>query len=522
MLAFKKSSYKKYIFCSFFMLYIIVNIIYLSKFPFMHSDESWLSGLSRNILERGSYAATESFFDLKVRNPHAIKIIFHTIQIIFIKLLGYSLFNMRLISFIFGIFTLYFFYRLCSVLFTSKDTAMITTLLLSMDIQFLYASHFARQEIILLFVCIYGFYFMSVHINNHKYVHDIILGITIGLSIGIHPNSFIISLPFGCIYLYHILHTKNLRISNLLFYVFIVGFFAVGFILLSKSLDPHFLSNYTSYGQKEFGVLNPITSKISQLKYFYLKLFYQVSGTYYTPNIKFQFLLFGIAFLGSLFQALVEKDVFVKSQIISVILAILAINLGILLIGRYNQTSVVFLFPLFYILVIYLLNTHLKQYKGIAVGLLLCILSISTLLNVTPYIHNSYHHYLQEISKVVNKNSTVLANLNAEYYFGNGKLYDYRNLEFLKEKNMSFQQYIEKNHIEYIIYPEELDFIYHERPRWNGMYGNLLYYEDMHNFFEQQCEKVYEFTEKAYSFRIAQYINKGDWKIKIYKVLHKR
>lgn len=521
MLTFKKLSYKKHLFFSFFMVYIVINILFLTKFPFMHSDESWLSGLSRNILEKGNYAATEPFFDLKIRHPHAIKIIFHTIQIIFIKLLGYNLFNMRLISFIFSIFTLYFFYQLCRVIFMSKNTAMMATLLLSIDIQFLYASHFARQEIILLFVCIYGLYFMFIHIDNHQYVHDIILAIIIGLSIGIHPNSFIISLPFGCIYLYHVLHTKKLRVVNLFFYVFIVGLFALGFILLSKSLDPHFLSNYSSYGQKEFGVLNPITSKISQLKYFYAKLFYQVSGTYYTPNIQFQFFLFGIAFIGALFQSLHEKDAFMKTQIISVILAILAINMGILFIGRYNQTSVVFLFPLFYILVTYLLVTQFAQYKGMAVGVLLSILSVSMILNTAPYIHNSYHHYLQEISKAVDKNNTVLANLNTEYYFDNGKLYDYRNLDFLEENGMSFQQYIEKNHIEYIIYPEEMDFIYHERPRWNGMYGNLLYYEEMQNFFKQKCEKVYEFTEKTYGFRIAQYINKGNWKIKIYKVLDK-
>lgn len=189
--------------------YVIINLVTLTKFPFVHSDEPWLSGLSRNILEKGDYSVTESFFDLKARYPHAIKIIFHTIQIIFIKLMGYSIFTFRFISLIFGILSLVFMYKLCKLIFSSKFSAWTATVLLALDVQFIYASHFARQEIIILFILLLGLWYKFKHNENLSLKHDLILGCIVGLSIGIHPNSFLISLPFGFIYLYEIFLQKK-------------------------------------------------------------------------------------------------------------------------------------------------------------------------------------------------------------------------------------------------------------------------------------------------------------------------
>ena len=81
--------------------YFFINILFLTKYPFMHSDESWLSGLSRTMMYDG-LGSTEYFFDLVPRYPHAIKIIFHILQIVFIKLFGYSLFSVRLLSLVFA------------------------------------------------------------------------------------------------------------------------------------------------------------------------------------------------------------------------------------------------------------------------------------------------------------------------------------------------------------------------------------------------------------------------------------
>jgi hypothetical protein len=34
--------------------YFFVNLTFLADYPFVHSDEAWLSGLTRNMMESGS------------------------------------------------------------------------------------------------------------------------------------------------------------------------------------------------------------------------------------------------------------------------------------------------------------------------------------------------------------------------------------------------------------------------------------------------------------------------------------
>lgn len=502
----------------FLVFYVLINILYLTRFPFVHSDESWLSGLSRNIMETGDFGVTETFFDLKPRHPHAIKILFHTLQILFIRLLGYEIFTVRLFSFSFGLLTLFWFYKLCQGIFASKKLACAGAVLLALDVQYIYASHFARQEIVLLFVLIFALHYFLSRIERLNTVHHLVLGAIIGFSIGLHPNSFIISLPFGLIYLFHILRTKKIKPAGLLLYVATVASFAAGFVALSMYFDPAFIRHYSSYGN-EFAVFSPISSKVAGLSYFYEKLYYRVSGTYYTPDIRFQLLLFIAVLFLTLYHLYRRKSPVLKEKITAIVLAVLAVNAGIVIIGRYNQTSIVFIFPLFYILVVYVLQNLPKPWLGGTMALLCLVLAVSTACNALPFLSHGYDAYLGEIAKAVPKSNTVLANLNAEFYFDNGRLHDYRNLAYLREKGLSFEEYIRENKITYIIYPEEMDLIYQERPRWNGLYGNLFpYYQDMQEFLRTKCELVYEFSDPTYGIRIASHINKQDWNVKIYRV----
>ena len=499
------------------LIYFLVNLSFLTYFPFIHSDESWLSGLSRNILATKNFSSTETFFDLYLRNPHAIKIIFHSIQIIFIKLLGYNIFSVRLISLLFSSLTLYYFYKLCNEIFSSSIKSTIASIFLAMDIQFIYASHFARQEIVILFIFIYGLYFFYKNINNHRIKQDLVIGCIVGISIGVHPNSFIIALPFVSIYLYHVLFTKKLKWTNLITYCLTLLGFCGAFVLLSLSFDSNFFHNYFNYG-KQFKVHYSLFDKLGEFKYFYEKLYYGISGTYYTPKIKLQFFIFICSFIMTIVKLFITKDKTKGQQIISVLLSIILLNIGTIIIGRYNQTSIIFQFPLFYILIIYLLGNLLTSYKYIATVILSLIIAISTIINIYPYISDNYNNYLNNISKTVKKDDIVLSNLNSEFYFNNGKLYDYRNLAFLKENNMTFKDYIYKHNIKFIIYPEEMDVIYKENPRWDALYGNLSYYNDMKVFLENNCTLVNEFNDKIYGMRIARYINEKDWLIKIYKI----
>ncbi|MBN1624218.1 MAG: glycosyltransferase family 39 protein [Clostridia bacterium] len=500
---------KKYKVMVYLVVYFLVNLLFLTKFPFMHSDESWLSGLTQSMMAR-SPAATESFFDLLPRNPHAIKIIFHGIQVIFDLIFGYNLFVFRLVSLAFGILALFFFQKLAHELTRNESLSFIGMIALSVCIQFIYASHFARQEIIIAAAMLGILYYL---IKNHAawdFRKDILAAVLTGLTIGIHPNSFIIALAVGSVYLFYIAFDRKLKIRNLMIYILITGVFAGIFIGLSYLMDSNFISNYLKYGS-ELGVTSPVAIKYDGLFNYYSKLFSQTSGTYYTPNIRGELFVFAASAAAVLAAGLKKRENWL------ILFPLVAVNLGYIVIGRYSQPGIIFIFPFGLMAAIIMIS--MIDTRKVLVALILCLgLLANSVGNIMPWLNNDYKDYLSEIRENIPDDTKVLANLNTGYLFGEGEFLDYRNLAYLYENNIGFDEYVKSRGIEYIIYPEEMDFIYERRPVWNIVYGNLYpYYEDMTGFLDEQCSLVHEFTS-PYGMRIVRFAGDRDWKIRIYRI----
>lgn len=512
-----KSSIKKFLLNTdkfllvYLAIYFVINLVFLTKFPVMHSDESWLSGLTLSMMNEG-LGTTEYFFDLIPRYPHAIKIIFHIIQMPFILLFGYNLFAVRLVSLIFAIISLILIYKIINRLTDSKGFSIIGLIAVSFDIQFIYASHFARQEIIIVFFILSGIYFIVSRTNDWSMRNDIITGAIIGLSVGIHPNSFLVALIVGAVYLYYIIFEKKLKIKNLAIVIIVTALSALVFVGISYIFNSNFINDYLKYGDN-LGTTASGIMKIFSFPSYYRKLFNAFSVTYYTPNIKIQFIIFAVGIIIGLLSLFIGKD---RKKAMLFILPIIGLNIGYLTIGRYSQPGIVFLFPLSYLLVFVLLNKIKKA--GIILSVILAALIAGNTLNeIIPQMNYDYKEYIEEMQNTVPNDAEVLANLNTEYAFDFDKLHDYRNLDKLDD--MTFREYIYENQIEYIIYPEEMDYIYENRPVWNVMYGNVFpYYEDMNDFLENDCKLVYEF-ESPYAMRIMMFSNDKEWTVKIYKVL---
>ncbi len=493
-------------------LYLIVSLLFLTRFPFMHSDESWLSGLTRSMMHEG-LGTTEYFFDLVPRYPHAIKIIFHLIQIAFISIFGYQLFSVRLISLIFGILCLYAFHALLRLRFKPLFS-LLATIALSLDIQFLYASHFARQEIVILTVLVTCFYLFQKNSGDWSYRTDISLGILIGLSIGIHPNSFIIALSLGGLYLYGMLVKNGIRFRNLLLLIAIVTGFAAVFVALSFSFNPTFIPDYFNYGD-DLGTTRGFVAKLFAFPKFYGRLFHMTNITYYTPLIKAQF----IAFLFAAVVALALEFTRFSRNVMPALLMFIFINLGFLIIGRFAQPSIILIFPFGYLLLFLLAGSIQKINNWLAGGLIAAAL-LTSVTGVVPYLNSDYQDYIRNIRASVPQNAAVLANLNAEYAFDYPYLHDYRNLDLLDENAMTFSAYISGNEIAYIVYPQEMDYIYENRPVWNVLYGNLFdYYDDMQAFLNERCELTAEF-DSPYAMRIVRYAYDQPWSVRVYRVIY--
>jgi 4-amino-4-deoxy-L-arabinose transferase-like glycosyltransferase len=482
------------------VLYAIASFLGLDQFPFVHSDETWLSSLSNEMLTSNTIKTTEPSFDLYPRHPHAIKLLFNLVQILFIKIFGFSILTIRSISLLFAIISALFFTFIVSKLTESRLIVFSVLISLLINIQFIYMSHFARQEALLIFFLMINLYYL--HRKNVS--SPVVSGIISGMAIGIHPNSFIIFLPILTFWL------LTRRWKDLIKYISTVTAFAIFFVSISYLLDPHFIHNYLSYGD-ELGVNATLWDKVYQIRYFYLKLYYGVSGTYYTPDIRLYFYISSISLLSGIILS-IRKQISPKY-----ILMLGSINIGYILIGRYNQTSIIFSLPILLLIIAQLLNAMKVHYQKVLIAILILLCSINTYSNLSEHPHTeSYRNYLAHIQAFVPDDTIVLGNLNTLMAFETAQVYDYRNLGYLES---SVTDYIVDRNIEYILYPEEMDFIYEHRPLWNNLYGNLFpYYDELREFLEEDCQLIGEFESPIYAMRIVRYIESQPFTMRVYKV----
>lgn len=505
---------KRHWFFAYIAVYLLINLLFLEQFPFVHSDEAWLSGLSRNILERGDFSVTETFFDLKPRYPHAVKLVFHALQIGMTGLFGYRLFTFRLLSMLFALGCLLVFRSLAARLSKSEVLGSWAAVFLSLDIQFLYAAHFARPEIMVLFLLLLTVWLLTGQGRRRFWL----AGLATGLCIGVHPNSFIVGCAGAGVIAALWIAQGRADWRGLFQYAGPVAAFAALFVALSFSFDPAFPAHYLAFGS-EFEIDASLGAKLSELLPYFQRLFYRVSGTYYTPDIRPQLIASALVFLLGLAACVRSRE----ARALVPMGALLGLLAGFVLIGRFNQPYVVFFFPL-----VLLTALALPWRPGKRTGLAL-LLSLTLALGafsgvqIAPWLRaGRYGDYLQNISALVPPDARVIGNLNADYAFENGCLLDYRNLSFLSDAGLSFEDYVDSRGVEYLIVSDELALIYSLRPRWNGIYGNIDYLNALEAFVETRCRLVGAFTDNLYGVRIVRFLGGGqDFGLRVYEVLPK-
>lgn len=530
----------------YILVFCLVSLCFLERFPFVHSDESWLAGLSRGMLKTGSIGATEPFFDLKPRYPHAIKTLFHLMQMGMISAFGYNPAAVRLLSWAGGAAALWFCFLAGSRFLGSEKKGFFLMALFSADIQFLYASHFARQEILL---CLVQWACLWVLFSPEGFYHlkgALALGLCTGLSVGLHPNSFLLGAMNGLCLLCGAAGArrraktagsappaqktgdsppaeaagsappappargaaapKTAWWAPLGLYLLTAGGLAAGFVALSYRLDSQFLQHYFANGAREFGIDAGGWEKLLGFFGFLKRLYQQNSGTYYLPDIRFQFFLFGAGLLmAAVLCAAMKKELPQLAQKLKLLLAGLAgVIAGMVLIGRYNQTSVLFLFPFGYLaaaMTLELFEGRVK--KGLGALLLAAVLSLTGFQVCGELQKGDCRAYEQQLTALIPAGARVLGNLNMEFFLEYDCLRDYRNLPYALEGE-GLEAYLEADGIEYIVYHQELDYLWEHRPYYNVIYGNVQFVQQLKSYCEQNCQLVGSFEDPWYGIRVAQ------------------
>ncbi len=513
-LSMKKNTVFKGFLPLFIPIWLAANLLFLSRFPFVHTDEVWLASLSRTMFLKCSPGVTESFFDLVPRTPHAIRILYHFLQGMTISAAGFNIWGARLLSLLFGALCLFVFYR---ILEKWELNAMTGTLLLSVQIQFLYASRFGRQEIAILFFLLLSLNFLfSPRTGGFK--KGLFTGLPIAAATGFHPNAFIAAWPPALI-LATLIILKKRRLKEALGFLSAAAAGGAFFTGLSLFLNRDFISDYGMRG-KEAGFLAPLDVKLLGLDDFYRKLFFRISGTYYTPEIRPVFLLAALGLGLGLLHSIRHKKR--KERLLFSLTSLAGINGGIILIGKYSPPSVVFQIPFLVILAL----AGVETFKG-PVKYALCILIFAAFSgNSLRMIHEEikqggepYTLFEENMARLIPANALTLGELTAGFHFEEGKLLDWRNLAMLRPLGMSFEDYVRERGVQYIILSADIKHIYQTRPVWNILYGNTSgYYRELEGFLEKDCVLTGEFESPGYGSRLVFRRGKAPWKVRIYRL----
>lgn len=506
-------------FLLFLGFYGLFSILTLTRYPYMHSDEPWLGALSRSMLLQGDFSVTEPFLDVYTRYPHAIRILFHALQALVIQMFGFGLTPLRAISATFSLGSLLMIYQLGCKLWGNTKAGLWSASLLSVNIWFFYSAHFARQEMLLVFLMTAGLNLLLGSLNQTTrwtYGKDVLLGLIIGLGVGLHPNSFVLALLFGSMYLV-LIFQKIRKVSNLLVLIATVGLVAGFFVLLSLAMDPDYFLHYAQNGEK-FGVHRTLWQKILAFGTWLEKMWRGVEMTYLIPNARLTLVALGGVLLLSLKNLFLKREPASAHQrnVLLLWAALLGLIVGFVFIGRFNPTSMVFFFPLLTLISVEVLQKEKRN--NLLFFLLFLLLMGNTLSQLKPY-ESTYEAYENQIAAWVSPEERSLANLNLGFYFEEGALMDYRNLRHYREKGLSLEEYVKSRNIRYLFFAEELDRIAEKKPAYNTVYGNPdFYYEELKVFLEHHCELVGTVSNPTYGVHVARWVDEKAWTIQIFKV----
>jgi hypothetical protein len=499
-----------------FLVYLLSHLLTLSRYPLVHSDEAWLAELTRSMLAQGSVGITENVFSLAPRYPHALRVLYHILQMPFIAL-SWSVYAARLPSLLAAGALLFALYRLSRNLLPAAP--LLPVLLLAADVQFWYASHFGRQEIfILLFLC---WALSTVAGRGTGSRQGLVAGILLGTAAGFHPNAFIAALGTGGFLLGRIIAApagdRRGLLQALGIMTAVTAAFGLLWIFLSLTMDAGFPAHYAGLGAGQ-GVARSAAEKILLFPRFFSKLWRGLSGTYYTPDIRLQLTLFAAALLVSLPLLLFPAP---RHRLLPLLGLAVGVGAGTLLIGKYSPPSVLFFFLPGHLLLARVLNSLLpgpRFLRGAAL-LILLPLAVLTSLSVKETFRADYGRFLMSLEDYLPAEGAVLGNLNMAWALGEGRLRDYRDLGFLRETGTTLDEYVEAENIRTLVLTSELDLIYRQRPVWNDLYGNPYYwYRELLRLTEERGTLTGEFAAPWYGMRLFHRIGDNRNLVRVYSL----
>ena len=91
-----------------------------------------------------------------------------------------------------------------------------------------------------------------------------------------------------------------------------------------------------------------------------------------------------------------------RSHTLVLLSSMTGLSLGMVIVGRYNQTSVIFFLLLGWISMFQLMLLAGQAGRSLTIGLTFILLVLNSRVQITPFLHSpSYTHYLEQLGQLV-------------------------------------------------------------------------------------------------------------------------
>lgn len=492
------------------ILFFIINALTLMRFPTVHSDELWLKGIANEMVAQKSFRVTEPFFDVYPRVIHPFRWAYNAVLICFLTVYDH-VFSVRMVSLVFSTFSLWIFYKILKKQFMDVPYRVLFGLAaLIFNIQFIYSAHMGRQETMILFALLLGYYLI---ITRKSELH---LAILVLFTMGIHPNSFILGVLISG-QLFYQAFFRIIEWKKLFKFLGLMGMGICLYFVAGKWLNPNFVSDYLTFGAS-LGIDSPNLGRFKGFYWYFYKLYQQIGGTYDLFNLKGYLLIFAVLSLG--WTLFIAHSLYKKTPkyYSGAYVSLVSIFIALLLIARYNQTAIVFIMPF---IILLLLETSKLHKRGWLIPLSFLVFSVINLSqNINTYEKQRfyqlpYEEMVTQLSHALPENAVVFGNLNGLEAFDAQAFYDIRNLAFIETDLLT---YFKERGITHIVLHDEMDYLARNSETWGFLYGNMDHYEALLSLIQTHGTLVSSFENPIYAMRISRFSGTYPWETRIYKM----
>lgn len=468
---------------AYIALYLLIGISTISSFPLVFVDEPWLAEPSYNFIKNGSMRMM-SFPNYGNETTH-IGTIFMMLNVAVIWALGFNVFAVRLLPFIFFIGSLSVIYLLLRRLFDGK-LALAVMVLASIHPFTVNASRLLRAESFVILFLLLGIHTMRLNEEASR-KRVFLAGLVFSLSLLNHLAGLLsIFAGLVIITMYYPPFSKEGRIK---FFYYMLGA-APALLIFCINL----YSNFPFY--KAMGSSDGLFSKdLSTMLKAYAA--YLING-YDMP------LLYGIpiaAFIGVLtFISFRRMPQGWKKPYIGLASVFISINIFIFALSHYTRMYLVYLLipGLFALLIpVY----HLDRGRRIFIALSLALGSFflyQDFLWIDYFRKANYAGYERRLREAIPAGSKVIGKINFRLSFADCDYYAAEDLsKFIKKGLGKFEDYLKKYDIDYIVY----DYAWDYQSSIGNTDGHGTPHEETLEFLNNKAELVSEIRESYYSNR---------------------